>query len=147
MIMLSDGTAIGTIGRLSEKVADSYKFRQAIYIAELDLNRLLASEARAVQYKPLPRFPSVMRDMTLLVDRGITLAELQSAIDTQQVDDYRGAQLVGTYEGPNIPAGRRTVTLRIEYRSDERTLRDDVVEERQRALIDSLLLKFDAQLH
>lgn len=146
-IMLRDGTAIGTIGRLSDKVADSYKFRQPIYLAELDLNMLLASEEKAVQYKALPRFPSVVRDVTLLVDRGITLAELQTAIDNQQVDDCRGAQLVGTYEGPNIPKDKRTVTLRIEYRSDERTLRDETVEERQRDLIDSLLLKFNAQLH
>ncbi len=146
-IMLSDETPIGTIGRLSEKVADSYKFRQPIYIAELDLHRLLASEAKTVQYKALPRFPSVLRDMTLLVDRGITLAELQRAIDNQQVDDCRGSQLVGTYEGPNIPVDKRSVTLRIEYRSDERTLRDEIVEQRQRDLIDSLLLKFDAQLH
>ncbi len=126
--MLSDDTAIGMIGRLSEKVADSYKFLQALYIAELDLTSLLAAKAKIVQYKALPRFPSVVRDITLLVDRRITLAELQGAIDNQQVEDCRGAQLVGTYEGPNIPADKRTVTLRIEYRSDEHTLRDETVE-------------------
>jgi phenylalanyl-tRNA synthetase beta chain len=118
-----------------------------MYIGELDLNMLLASERRVVQYKPLPRFPSVVRDVTLLLDRGITLAELQRAIDNLHVPDYRGAQLVGIYEGPNIPAGKRTVTLRIDYRADERTLTDETVEERQRDLIDSLLVTFNAQLH
>ena len=146
-IMLSDGTPLGTIGRLSERVANSYKFRQPIYIGELDLNTLLASEVMTVQYKPLPRFPSVVRDVTLLLDRGITLADLQGEIDSLRVPDYRGAQLVGVYEGPNIPPGKRTVTLRVEYRADERTLRDETVEERQRDLIDSLLVKFNAQLH
>jgi phenylalanyl-tRNA synthetase beta chain len=54
---------------------------------------------------------------------------------------------VGTYEGANIPEDKRAVTLRIEYRSDERTLRDEEVEERHRALIDSLLHQYSAQLH
>ena len=54
---------------------------------------------------------------------------------------------MGTYEGKNIPEDQRSVTLRMEYRSDERTLRDDEVEERHRELIDSLLNKFSAKLH
>ena len=54
---------------------------------------------------------------------------------------------MGTYEGKNIPEDKRSVTLRIEYRSAEGTLRDEEVEERHRDLIDSLLKKFSAELH
>ena len=134
-------------GRLADSVSDAYKFRQPVFVAELDLTRLLAAEELPAQYEPLPRYPSVVRDLTILVDRQITLDELLSTIDEQQVDDCRGAQLVGTYEGANIPEDKRAVTLRIEYRSDERTLRDEEVEERQRSLIDSLLRQYSAQLH
>ena len=69
------------------------------------------------------------------------------AIDSAQVADYTGAMLVGTYEGDNIPANKRSITLRLEYRSDERTLRDDEVEERHRRVIDLLLKEFHAELH
>jgi phenylalanyl-tRNA synthetase beta chain len=146
-IMLPDGRIIGSLGRLAESVAELFKFRQPVYVAELDLTSLLALHEKPVQYKPLPRYPSVLRDVTLLVDRKVTLQELLLAIEAEKVADCRGTQLVGTYEGANIPEGKRTVTLRIEYRSDERTLRDEEVEERQRHLIDSLLEKFGAQLH
>ncbi|MBA2527556.1 MAG: phenylalanine--tRNA ligase subunit beta [Pyrinomonadaceae bacterium] len=146
-ILLADGTPIGSLGRLAESVSDAYKFRQLVYVAELDLTRLLAAEELPVQYEPLPRYPSVVRDLTMLLDREITLDELLRTIEEERVDDCRGAQLVGTYEGPNIPEDRRAVTLRIEYRSDERTLRDEEVEERQRGLIDSLLRQYSAQLH
>jgi phenylalanyl-tRNA synthetase beta chain len=146
-IMLADGTAIGFLGRLAESVADAYKFRQAVYVAELDLTSLLATDENPVQYEPLPRYPSVVRDLTILVDRKITLAELLRAIAAERIDDCRGAQLIGTYEGSNIPEDKRAVTLRIEYRSDERTLRDEEVEERQRGLIDLLLRQYSAQLH
>jgi phenylalanyl-tRNA synthetase beta chain len=146
-INLADGTPIGTIGRLSEAIAAGYKFRQPVYLAELDLTALLESAPRTVQYKPLPRYPSVVRDVTLLVSRDINFAELLEAVDSERIADYSTAKLVGTYEGKNIPEDKRSVTLRIEYRSEEGTLRDDEVEERHRKLIDSLMKKFNAELH
>lgn len=146
-IILGDGTAIGSLGRLSDSLADSYKLRQPVYVAEFDLTRLLASGEMAVQYKPLPRYPSVVRDITILVDRRVPLEALLGFVAEQRVDDCRGALLVGTYEGPKIPEGKRAVTLRIEYRSDERTLRDEEVEGRQRGLVDSLLQTYSAELH
>jgi phenylalanyl-tRNA synthetase beta chain len=146
-IMLADGTAIGSIGRLSEAIAASYKFRQPVYLAELDLTALLDSEKRTIQYRPLPRYPSVVRDLTLLLGRDVSFSELMQAIGSEHIVDYYRTKLVGTYEGENIPEGKRSVTLRIEYRSDERTLRDEEVEERHRKLIDSLVEKFSAELH
>lgn len=146
-IMLGRETIIGWIGRLSESLADSYKFRQPVYVAELDLTQLLASEEKPVRYRPLPRYPSVWRDLTVLVDRNLALEQLVRAIDDERVDDCRGARFVGTYEGPNVPEGKRAVTLRIEYRSDEGTLRDETVEVRQQSLIASLVRRYSAQLH
>jgi phenylalanyl-tRNA synthetase beta chain len=147
VITLRDGTTIGNIGRLAESIGMSYKFRQPVYVAELDLSALLVSEQRSTQYVPLPRYPSVVRDVTLLVSRDVSFAELVDAIDAEQMADYAGALLVGVYEGPNMPEEKRAITLRVEYRSDERTLRDEEVEARHRSLIDSLLKTFRAELH
>jgi phenylalanyl-tRNA synthetase beta chain len=146
-ITLRDGTMIGSIGRLAESIAISYKFREPVYVAELDLSALLDSEQRPTQYVPLPRYPSVVRDVTLLVSRDVSFAKLVQAIEAEQIADYAGVSLVGVYEGQNIPEDKRAVTLRVEYRSDERTLRDEEVEARHRSLIDSLLKTFSAQLH
>ena len=146
-VTLPDGTAIGSIGRLAESIASSYKFRQPVYVAELDLSALLDSQQRPTQYTPLPRYPVVVRDVTLLVSRDVNFAELLQAIDAEQIADYSRATLVGIYEGQNIPEDKRSITLRIEYRSDERTLRDEEIEERHRSLIDSLLKNFSAELH
>jgi phenylalanyl-tRNA synthetase beta chain len=55
--------------------------------------------------------------------------------------------LVGTYEGSTIPDEKRSITLRIEYRAEERTLRDDEVEEQHRALVSALAETFHAQQH
>ncbi len=144
-IKSGDGTSIGTIGRLAESVAASYKFRQPVYVVELDLSALLSGPAKLIQYSPLPRYPSVTRDISLLVNRNIALDEIFAAVNNQQVADCRSVKLVGTFEGGNIPHGKRSVTLRLEYRSDERTLRDEEVEEYHSRLTTRLLDTFGAQ--
>ena len=145
LIKLSDGTEIGSIGRLAENVASNYKFRNPVYVLELDLDKLLTTPARVVQYSTLPRYPSVVRDISLLLDRTVALDQILRAVDEKSVADFRGAKLVGTFEGGNIPSSKRSVTLRLEYRSDERTLRDEEVEERHAQLTSSLLETFSAQ--
>jgi phenylalanyl-tRNA synthetase beta chain len=144
-ILLQDGQHIGSIGRLSETVASAHKFRQPVYVLELDLTSLLEIEERVVQYTPLPRYPSVVRDVSLLLDREVTLEQIVSAVNRQAVADCRAVKFVGTYEGANIPEGKRSITVRIEYRSDERTLRDDEVEQRHTQLTSSLLESFHAE--
>lgn len=144
-IKSGDGTSIGTIGRLAESIAASYKFRQPVYVLELDLGALLSGPAKLIQYSPLPRYPSVTRDISLLVNRNVALDEIFAAVNNQQVGDCRSVKLVGTFEGGNIPQGKRSVTLRLEYRSDERTLRDEEVEEYHSRLTSQLLDTFGAE--
>lgn len=145
LISSSDGKPLGTIGRLAENVAASYKFRQPIYVLELDLGALLSGPAKLIQYSPLPKYPSVMRDISLLVDRAVAFDELLAIVNQQQIAECRSVKLVGTFEGANIQASKRSVTLRLEYRSDERTLRDEEVEEFHSRLTSALLETFAAE--
>ena len=144
-IQLADGTDIGSMGRLAEYVAASYKFRQPVYVLELDLSALLSGPAKAIQYSPLPRYPSVTRDISLLVNRNVLLDEIFAAVNNQHVADCRSVKLVGTFEGGNIQSSKRSVTLRLEYRSDERTLRDEEVEEYHSRVTAAVLEKFAAE--
>jgi phenylalanyl-tRNA synthetase beta chain len=144
-IKSGDDTAIGTIGRLAENLASSYKFRQPVYLLELDLQKLLSGPAKSIQYAPLPRYPSVMRDISLLVDRKVALDEIFAAVNNEQLADCRSVKLVGTFEGGNIQSSKRSVTLRLEYRSDERTLRDEDVEAYHSRLTSTLLETFAAE--
>jgi phenylalanyl-tRNA synthetase beta chain len=143
--MLIGEKEIGSIGRLAESVAANYKFRYPVYVMNLDLESLLNGPARIVQYGSLPRYPSVVRDISLLLNRSIALDDLLNAVKEKHVADFRGVKLVGTFEGGNIPSSKRSVTLRLEYRSDERTLRDEEVEDRHAQLTSSLLDTFAAQ--
>jgi len=145
-IML-DGRQVGSIGRLAEATAAAYKFRQPVFVAEVDLTSVLASAERAISYAPLARFPSVVRDVTLLVNREVGFADMAQTVANEKLSDCRQVQFVGVYEGPNIPEGLRAITLRFQYRSDERTLRDQDVESMHDQLVNALIKTFKAQRH
>ncbi len=144
-IRSSDNTRLGTMGRLAEEIASSYKFRQPVFVLELDLTALLDTTEQQVLYTPLPRYPSVVRDLSLLINRDLSFVEIVELIKQRSKSDCRDVMLVGTYEGANIPAGKRSITLRLEYRLDDRTLRDEEVDEQHAQLTGVLLQTFGAE--
>ena len=136
---------IGTIGRLEETIAGGYKFRQPVYLAELDLSALFELTERPVLYSRLPRFPSIVRDVSLLVDRKVSVADLIMGAENENANYFVGVSFVGTYEGEGIGDSKRSVTLRFEYRADDRTLRDEEVDAVHWPIIEVLKAKFNAE--
>ena len=144
--IFSAGTPVGSIGRLTEPLAGSYKFRQPVFVAEIELTALLDSAALPVLYSPLPRFPAVVRDVSLLVDRKVTASELINAARTQEIQHLVGISFVGTYEGEGIPASQRSITVRFEYRADDHTMRDEEVDDLHWPLVETLKKTFSAEV-
>ncbi len=124
----SGGKSIGTIGRLNDEIAAAYKFRQPVFVAEVDLQTLLESKEKTIVYRPLPIYPSISRDVSLLVKRNLSFAEIQKAIAEQGFELCRETEFVDVYEGQGVAEDERSITIRLEYRSDERTLLDEEVD-------------------
>jgi phenylalanyl-tRNA synthetase beta chain len=127
-------------------VAGDYKFRQPVFVAELDLTSLLEHPEQPVLYSRLPRFPSIVRDVSLLVGRSTTVAELISAARADAGRDVMDVMFVGTYEGEGIPDGKRSVTLRLEYRAEDNTLRDEEVDALHWPIVEGLKTRFNAEV-
>jgi phenylalanyl-tRNA synthetase beta chain len=140
-----NGKRVGSIGCLTESLATDYKFRQPVFAAELDLTAVLQELERPVLYSPLPRFPAIVRDVSLLVARRTTVAQLVNAAESEQVANLVRVTFVGTYEGQGIPEDKRSVTLRFEYRADY-TMRDEEVDALHWPLVQRLKEKFNAEV-
>jgi len=145
-IIRAGGVEVGTIGRLEEAITGSYKFRQPVYVAELDLSAMFEMPERPVLYSRLPRFPAIVRDVSLLVDRSVSVGQLIDAAEAQQANYFAGVVFVGTYEGGGIADDKRSATLRFEYRADERTLRDEEVDAVHWPIVEALKEKFGAEI-
>ncbi len=133
-----DGRVIGTIGRLNEEISSDYKFRQPVYVAEIDLQAALESASSAVIYRPLSKYPSITRDVSFLVDRNISLAAIRSAASEVRNEICRNIGFVDIFEGKGLADNERSITIRFEYRSDDRTLVEEEVNAAHQVILDGL---------
>ena len=133
-----NGKAVGSLGRLNEEIAADYKFKQPVYVAEIDLQGVLSQTPEPVLYRPLPRYPAVVRDISLLVKREMSFAAIKEAIGKQGFELLRSVKYVDVYEGKGLADDERSLTIRLEYRSDERTLMDEDVDAVHSKILESL---------
>ncbi len=144
--VLSNGKAVGTIGRLSDEIAAAYKFKQPVYIAEVDLQTLLQAKQKDILYKPLPVYPSIVRDVSLLAKRRVNFAEIKQTIEVENFELLRIVEFVDVYEVKGVADDERSITVRLEYRSDERTLLEEEVGQIHAQILENLERKIGARL-
>ena len=138
--------AIGSIGKLNDEISTEYKFKQPVFVAEIDLQTLLEAKQNAVAYFPLPKFPSIVRDVSLVAKRDVSFADLRQAIDLQKFELLKNVRFVDIYEGRGVSGDERSVTIRLEYRSGEKTLLEDEVEKIHGEILEILENKTGAKL-
>ena len=109
-----------------------------MYVAELNLSTALAENADQITYKPLAKFPGVVRDVSFVVDRKMEFETIRSAIVEQGNELCRNVAFVDIYEGKGLEVDERSITIRLEYRSDERTLVEEEVEVLHKKIIGQL---------
>jgi phenylalanyl-tRNA synthetase beta chain len=134
----ANGRVVGSIGRLNEELAGDYKFKQPVYVAELDLQTLLDAETSPGLYHPLPKYPGIVRDVSFLISRAVAFDDIRSSIAGQGRELCRAVTFVDVYEGKGIGSDERSLTIRLEYRSDERTLIESEVDAVHNALIEAV---------
>lgn len=145
-IVLLEGRPIGSLGRLSHEIADAFRFKQPTFIAELDLSLIEEASQTPVRYQPLARFPSVLRDASLLIDRQIKLSDVMAFVRTLNADYLAEVSFVGVYEGSGVADDKRSLTLKFEYRSPDRTLHDEEADEAHSKIMNMLQNSFGAIL-
>lgn len=114
------------ITQLSPQLARQYDLRDPVFLAELDLDNLLASRlpSSAPVYQELPRFPSIARDIALVLAEEITHAQIVAAIREAKPDWLQDIIVFDIFRGGAISSGKKSVAYRITYRSADRTLTD-----------------------
>jgi phenylalanyl-tRNA synthetase beta chain len=126
---------VGFLGRLSEDIAASYKFKQPVYVAEIDLQAVLEQAPEPARYAPLPKYPSVVRDVSFIVDRGTTFDSIKTTAKASAPEILRSVEFVDLFEGKGLGENERSLTVRFSYRSDDRTLVEEEVNEAHEAIL------------
>ena len=144
--IMHGGHAIGRVGQLHPRIATSYKFKQAVFVAELDFGALLNGERAEARYRPLPKFPQAQRDVALLIDTGVNFAALETAIHALRIPELVSVRLFDLYAGKELPAGKHSLALSLSYRAAERTLTDEEVNAAHERVLRTLRETFGAEI-
>jgi phenylalanyl-tRNA synthetase beta chain len=115
---------LGTLGQLQPGIARHYDLRDAVFLAELNLDLLLARRNSDKGFRPLPLFPSIRRDVAMLLPEQTTHDAVIAAAKKGNVPNLEKVELFDVFRGSNIPAGQKSVAYAFTYRSPERTLTD-----------------------
>ena len=138
-----NGTNVGSVGRLNDDLAATYKFRHTVYVAEIDLQTILAMEQKSLAYRPLTIYPGIVRDISFVVGRNVSFDDIRKAVTVMNFELCRSTTYVDIYEGKGLAEGERSLTIRLEYRSDERTLIEQEVEEVHSQIVSGIEKKLD----
>ncbi|MGD9365426.1 MAG: phenylalanine--tRNA ligase subunit beta [Desulfobacteraceae bacterium] len=141
-----NGQSVGIIGEVHPRVLKAYDLKQAAYVFELDLNRLIDCIPDEIHAHPLPKFPSTSRDATLIVDQQMEADAILSVVRQLDQPLVEDVQLFDVFQGKPVPEDRKSVSFRIIYRSDEKTLEDDMINRVHKEITDCLVDKFKADL-
>ena len=140
---------IGVAGQLARRIAEGYKFRQDVFVAELKLEPLVtgveaANAAR--RFKALPRFPAVARDFSLVLADGVIFAQVVETIRSLPIAELESIEAADLFRGGQVPPGKFSLMIRVKFQSAEATFTDAQLNDFSARIVAALQEKLGATL-
>jgi phenylalanyl-tRNA synthetase beta chain len=136
---------IGSLGAVHPEILKNFGIKQPVHFLEIDLQQLLTLEKSPKQFAALPKYPSVKRDISLVVPDTLPAGDLLRAIQTQQQKYLESVEIFDVYRGKPIQSGHKSVALSVTYRSATTTLDDQSVDKIHDKIVNSLMAEFNAR--
>lgn len=138
---------IGYIGKVSDKITQEMGIRSDVYYAEFNMETINECVAKKqIRYKEISKFPSVRRDLALVVDKKVTYKELSDLAIKHGKNLLKEVNLFDVYEGKNLPENSRSYAISYIFSSEEATLTDEIIETTMKKFISSYESELGAKL-
>ncbi len=144
-IIKKNNITLGVLGKLDRKVTESFELPSYAYLLEFDVSNLLSFCKLEKKVKPLPKFPFIRRDLSLLVRKEIFTEQVRRLI-FEQGEELEKVEFFDLYQGRSIPLDCKSLTCSLFFRAADRTLRDEEVNKIQEKIINSLKEKMGIYL-
>lgn len=133
-----NGAVVAQFGQIHPEIALARKLRQAVFVAEFDLEQLYTLGLRPIHFSPLAKYPAVERDFSFIFADDVTFGQMQNAVAHATVAELREFRPVEIFRGGTIPAGNYSALLRARFQSPERTLREDEIAQWSAKIVSAL---------
>ena len=137
---------VGFVGQIHPLVAKNYGIDVEVYCAEINFDQIFALQLPEATYTPLPKYPSVSRDISIICDETVTVAAAEKVITSAAGKLLRNIQLFDIYRGVGIAEGKKSLAFSLELRADDRTLTDSDSESVVAKVLSALELQLNAVL-
>jgi phenylalanyl-tRNA synthetase beta chain len=144
VIQLGGKLTLGEMGQLSPLLAKKYDLRDRVLLAEMNLDLLVARRNRAKSFKALPAFPSVRRDVAMILPEATTHEAVLNAIRKLRPANLERVDLFDVFHGQSIPQGQKSMAYAFTYRHAERTLTDAEVNAAQEKVVEAFRKELQA---
>jgi len=148
-ILYKDETAgeavIGRLGKLHPAIQATLDIDQTLYLFELKLSNLMHVKQVSL-FQPLSKYPSIRRDITLLVDKNVEAAVIRSNIEQMQINALQKIKVISVYTGKGIPESKKSISLGLILQEFSRTLTDKEIEKTILSIISQLNEKVGAEI-
>ena len=142
-IMVGSGK-IGVIGEVHPVVLRNFDITDPAFLFELDVDKLVALASKPLVYKAVSKYPSITRDIALLVDAGVTYQKIVDIVKAFSL--VSEMQLFDLYEGKQVPEGKKSMAFRLTYQTADHTLKDEEVDKVQKRILERLSKELSAVL-
>jgi phenylalanyl-tRNA synthetase beta chain len=139
-------TDIGCVGLIAPSVLKYYDLRHGVAAAELDLEKVISIFNSVRRASPLPRFPAMRRDLSIVVANAVRWADIAAAVEINTFQFLEGVEFVGTFRNAQIGSGKKSVTLTLVFRDPQSTLRSEQVDQQVASILTVLAQRFNATL-
>ena len=141
-----NGEHLGYIGQVHPLVAANFDMDCEVYCVEVDFTKMFALRKPEPTYVPLPKYPGVTRDLSLLCDEAVTVAQIEETITSSAGKLLRNVKLFDIYRGTGVPDGKKSMAFSLELRADDRTLTDSDSEQVMTKVLSALAERCGATL-
>ncbi|MBW8864911.1 MAG: phenylalanine--tRNA ligase subunit beta [Verrucomicrobia bacterium] len=145
-VTLGGKLPLGELGQLLPPLAKKYDLRDAVYLAEFNLDLLLSKRNPAKSFKALPQFPSSRRDVAMLVPETVTHDAVLAAVKQAKAANLESVELFDVFRGQGVPEGRKSLAYAFTYRAADKTLTDADVNSAHEKILGSLKTQLQAEL-
>ena len=145
-IALGGKLVLGEVGQLLPALAKKYDLRDGVLLAELNLDLLLARRNPAKSFKELPQFPTIRRDVAMLVPEATTHEAVLQTVRQTKPANLESVELFDVFRGQHVPEGQKSLAYAFTYRSPEKTLTDVEVNASHTKIVEAFKAQLSASL-
>lgn len=145
-IVAEDGTVVGWFGKIHKHVLKNYGINQDVYYGELDTDYLAKLPEKKYTTKEISKYPSVERDLAVVVDEGVCNADLVAAIKSSCGKIFGGVELFDVYRSDALGKDKKSMAYKVTFASDEKTLTGDEINAVVAKILKSLDFRYGAKL-